>query len=92
MKPQHKDIAWLLLQPDHYMMITTNVRGKMIFKVYHGNKSPVQYFSEAQVRRYKSLFKVDHKNKMTLNLSKVRQLRGNNYLKKLYKKTRSDAN
>jgi hypothetical protein len=86
MTDKRKDLAWLLLQPHHYLVKTTNTTGRIVYKVYDRKKNPVQYFSVTDYKYFFWLFKKDHKNRMTLNLSRVRQLNGNNYLKVLYKK------
>lgn len=89
MTKHQKDIMWLMLQPDYYLIQSTNVRGRTIFKVYDSNHTPVQYFYGRQVKKFNALFKTDHKKRITLNLNLVRQLRGNTHLKTLYKKYRS---
>ena len=86
MTDQQKDLIWLLLQEDHYLVKTINSRGKEVYKVLEGRQIPVQYFTEADVKKVKDVLKSDSKKRMTLNLSAVRQLHGKNYVKMLYKK------
>ena len=86
MTDQQKDLIWLLLQEDHYLVKTINSRGKEVYKVLEGRQIPVQYFTEADVKKIKDVLKSDSKKRMTLNLSAVRQLHGKNYVKMLYKK------
>jgi hypothetical protein len=86
MTDQQKDLIWLLLQDDHYLIRTINARGKEVYKVLEGRQTPVQYFSEADVKKIKDVLKSDSRKRMTLNLSAVRQLHGKNYVKVLYKK------
>lgn len=86
MTDQQKDLIWLLLQEDHYLIKTINARGKEVYKVLEGRQIPVQYFTEADVKKVKDVLKSDSKKRMTLNLSAVRQLHGKNYVKMLYKK------
>ncbi|MEP6594697.1 MAG: hypothetical protein ABJA71_02075 [Ginsengibacter sp.] len=86
MTDQQKDLIWLLLQEDHYLVKTKNARGKEVYKVLEGRQIPVQYFTEADVKKVKDVLKSDSKKRMTLNLSAVRQLHGKNYVKMLYKK------
>jgi hypothetical protein len=88
MTKQQKDLIWLLLQENHYMVKTINAKGKEVYKILEGQQIPVQYFSEASVKKIKDFLKSDSKKRMTLNLSAVRQLHGKNYLKMLYKKNR----
>ena len=86
MTDQQKDLIWLLLQEDHYLVKTINARGKEVYKILEGRQIPVQYFTEADVKKVKDVLKSDSKKRMTLNLSAVRQLHGKNYVKMLYKK------
>ena len=86
MTDQQKDLIWLLLQEDHYLVKTINARGKEVYKILQGRQIPVQYFTEADVKKVKDVLKSDSKKRMTLNLSAVRQLHGKNYVKMLYKK------
>ena len=86
MTDQQKDLIWLLLQEDHYLVKTINSKGKEVYKVLEGRQIPVQYFTEADVKKVKDVLKSDSKKRMTLNLSAVRQLHGKNYLKMLYNK------
>ena len=86
MTDQQKDLIWLLLQEDHYLVKTINSRGKEVYKVLEGRQIPVQYFTEADVKKIRDVLKSDSKKRMTLNLSAVRQLHGKNYVKMLYKK------
>jgi hypothetical protein len=88
MTKKQKDLIWLLLQENHYMVKTINARGKEVYKVLEGRQIPVQYFTEANVKKIKDFLKSDSKKRMTLNLSAVRQLHGKNYLKMLYTKNR----
>jgi hypothetical protein len=86
MTDQQKDLIWLLLQEDHYLVKTINARGKKVYKILEGRQIPVQYFTEADVKKVKDVLKSDSKKRMTLNLSAVRRLHGKNYVKVLYKK------
>ncbi len=88
MTKQQKDLIWLLLQEDHYLVKSINAKGKEVYKILEGRQIPVQYFTEANVKKVKDFLKSDNKKRMTLNLSAVRQLHGKNYLKMLYKKNR----
>ncbi|MEO8763270.1 MAG: hypothetical protein ABI416_03245 [Ginsengibacter sp.] len=88
MTKKQKDLIWLLLQEDHYMLKTINAKGKEVYKVFEGRQIPVQYFSELNVKKIKDFLKTDSKKRMTLNLSAVRQLHGKNYIKMLYMKQR----
>ena len=87
MNKEQKDLIWLLLQQKHYMIKTINSRGREVYKILEGRQVPVQYFTEANVKKIKSVLKSDSKKRMTLNLNAVRQLHGKNYLKILYKKS-----
>ena len=86
MTDQQKDLIWLLLQEDHYLVKTINAKGKHVYKILEGRQTPVQYFTEAEVKKIKDILKSDSKKRMTLNLSEVRKLHGKNYVKMLYKK------
>lgn len=88
MTKQQKDLIWLLLQDNHYMIKTINARGKEVYKILEGRQIPVQYFTVANVKKIKDFLKSDSKKRMTLNLSAVRQLHGKNYIKMLYTKKR----
>ena len=88
MTKQQKDLIWLLLQEDHYLVKSINAKGKEVYKILEGRQTPVQYFTEANVKKVKDFLKSDSKKRMTLNLSAVRQLHGKNYLKMLYMKKR----
>ena len=88
MNKQQKDLIWLLLQEDHYLVKTINARGKEVYKILEGRQIPVQNFTEANVRKIKDFLKSDSKKRMTLNLNAVRSLHGKNYIKMLYTKKR----
>jgi hypothetical protein len=88
MTKKQKDLIWLLLQEDHYMVKTINARGKEVYKILQGRQIPVQYFTESNVKKIKDFLKSDSKKRMTLNLNAVRQLHGKNYIKMLYTKKR----
>ena len=88
MTKKQKDLIWLLLQEDHYMVKTINARGKEVYKILQGRQIPVQYFTESNVKKIKDFLKSDSKKRMTLNLSAVRHLHGKNYIKMLYTKKR----
>ena len=92
MTKKQKDLIWLLLQEDHYMVKTINAKGKEVYKVLQGRQVPVQYFSELNVKKIKDILKTDARKRMTLNLSAVRQLHGKNYIKMLYTKNRQLPN
>ena len=87
MTKEQKDLMWLLLQEKHYLVKTINSRGKEVYKILEGRQVPVQYFTEADVKKIKDVLKSDSKKRMTLNLNAVRRLHGRNYLKVLYKKS-----
>ncbi len=86
MTKEQKDLIWLLLQEKHYLVKSINSKGKEVYKILEGQQVPVQYFTEANVKKIKDLLKSDSKKRMTLNLNAVRRLHGKNYLKVLYKK------
>lgn len=88
MTKKQKDLIWLLLQENHYLVKTINARGKEVYKILEGRQIPVQYFTEANVKKIKDFLKSDSKKRMTLNLNEVRKLHGKNYLKMLYTKKR----
>lgn len=88
MNSKQKDLIWLLMQPDHYMIKTINANGKEVYKILEGRQIPVQYFTEITVRNIKNYLKIDGQKRMTLNLNEVRKLHGNNYIKIIYKKAR----
>ena len=88
MTKQQKDLIWLLLQENHYLVKSINARGKEVYKILEGRQIPVQYFTEANVKKIKDFLKTDSKKRMTLNLNAVRRLHGKNYLKMLYTKNR----
>ena len=88
MTKKQKDLIWLLLQENHYLVKTINARGKEVYKILEGRQIPVQYFTEANVKKIKDFLKSDNKRRMTLNLNAVRKLHGKNYIKMLYTKKR----
>lgn len=85
MSNNEKDLAWLLMQDHHYLIRSTNAKGKIVYKVMVGKQIPVRYFSEVTVRKLNPVLKCDAKKRMTINLAAVRQLNGNTFLKGLYK-------
>ncbi len=91
MTEQQKDLIWLLMQENHYMVKSINARGKHVYKILEGRQIPVQYFTEANVKTLQYVLKTDSKKRMTLNLNSVRQLHGKNYMKILYNKKRERA-
>ena len=56
-------------------------------KILREKQVPVQYFTETTVRKFYQVLKMGTHQRMRINLSLVRQLNGNNYIKKLYKAT-----
>ena len=54
MTDQQKDLIWLLLQEDHYLVKTINSRGKEVYKVLEGRQIPVQYFTEADMAKMRN--------------------------------------
>ena len=88
MTKEEKDLAWLLLQENHYLVRSINVSGKEVYKILRGKQIPIQYFTHATVRRFFHLLRPNSKNRFILNLNAVRQLNGNNYIKKLYQTQR----
>jgi hypothetical protein len=88
MNSKQKDLIWLLMQADHYIIKTINANGKEVYKILEGRQIPVQYFTEITVRNIKNYLKIDGQKRMTLNLNEVRKLHGNNYIKIIYKKAR----
>ena len=91
MTDKQKDLIWLLLQENHYLVKTLNAKGKEVYKVLEGRQVPVQYFTEKDVKKIHDILKTDNKKRMTLNLSAVRQLHGKSYAKMLYKKRQKTA-
>ncbi|MEO8412413.1 MAG: hypothetical protein ABI472_02090 [Ginsengibacter sp.] len=88
MTKKQKDLIWLLMQENHYMVKTINTRGKEVYKIFQGRQIPVRYFTELHVKGIRDLLKSDNKKRMTLNLNEVRKLHGKNYVKILYNKKR----
>lgn len=86
MTKEQKDLIWLLLQDNHYLVKTVNAKGREVYKILEKQQIPVQYFTEANVKKIKDILKTDSRKRMTLNLTAVRQLHGKNHLKVLYKK------
>lgn len=86
MTNNEKDLVWLLMQEQHYLVRSTNTKGKMVYKVMMGKQVPVRVFSEITVRKLDPFLKSDAKKRITINLTAVRQLNGNSYLKGVYRK------
>ena len=63
MTKQQKDLIWLLLQENHYLVKSINARGKEVYKILEGRQIPVQYFTEANVKKIKDFLKTDSEKK-----------------------------
>jgi hypothetical protein len=72
-----------------YLMVRDRkegVKGKLFrrFTLYRGNKNPVRIYYESSLAGILKLCKKDKNGAYTLNLTRVRQLRKNTYVKQLY--------
>lgn len=78
-----------------YLMRTINHSNTSGYKMYRDNMVPEFFITERSFKSlesnlYISLFKMDSKKRITLNLSGVRQLHGNHWIKKAYQKRRKN--
>ena len=74
-----------------YLMKRVNHKNVAGFKMYSGNMVPELFIPEKALKeelKY-DLFKTDAKQKITLNLSSIRRLHGNHWIKKLYKEQKA---
>lgn len=90
MKTDKKSIIKKLLN-GMYLLKRKNHKDVPGYKLYSGNMIPELFISEKNLRSLEasstySLFKKDSKERLTLNLSNVRRLHGNHWIKKAYKK------
>ena len=67
------------------------LKGKLRYKMFDATLSSVQYVTPRQIAKYLKVLAKDKNERIKINLNKVKQLNGNNYLKKLYKKRTSHA-
>lgn len=75
----------LLDKKDFYILPVTNGHGRAMFKMYSGNMNPEYYIRSKTYKKIRDLVKKDKRGRITLNLSLVRKLHGNNWIKKAYK-------
>ena len=90
MKLDKKSIVKNLLN-GMYLLKRKNHNDVPGYKIYSGNMVPESFITERQVRSLEktspySLFKKDAKERLTLNLSNIRRLHGNHWIKKVYRK------
>ena len=74
-----------------YLLKRNNHKDVPGYKLYSGNMVPELFVSEKFIRSLEQtspyqLFKKDPKERLTLNLSSIRRLHGNHWIKKAYKK------
>ena len=83
--------------PDIKTIFTHLLHGKFMarrhgnrhrYAVYDSIANPIYSVSDANYRKLAPLIKTDKKGRITLNLTKVRQLHGNEWLKKEYKSSK----
>lgn len=88
MTPLQKKLVRLLLA-GHYMVRATRHSGTPGWRVYDAQKvaTPLLSIGDRTARLYRiSLYKADKNLRYTLNLTAVRGLRGNHFIKAEYKK------
>ena len=85
MTPALRKLLIDLLGGQHYLKIWSSTNNSRSFKLYAGNMNPCRYVGYRTMKRIKDILKKDKHGRYTLNLSRVRQLHGNNMVKKLYK-------
>lgn len=76
-----------LLQPGNYMRRKPNHNLHRGFTLYCGNQIPMSWHSEVVIKPLLQ-FTREEKGIIQLNLSSIRQLHGNNRLKRIYKADR----
>lgn len=71
-----------------FLLPATNIVGAAGYKLYSGNMNPERFFHAATVNKsiYHVLKKDKHTGRLTLNLTKVRSLRKNSWIKQQYLK------
>jgi len=89
MTDDQKYLIEMLLDNKHYLIETTNHKGRNAWKLMNGVSNPVRYIRKGPMKRIKALLKKDKHHRHTLNLSLVRKLNGHNYIKKLYVKSKT---
>ena len=82
---EQKELVFALLRGDCYLRPKKSPNGKYSFMIYSGNQKPVKYVTDNAYKAVKEYVKKDKSGKITLNLTVVRQLHGNNHIKKQYK-------
>lgn len=90
MRTDKKSIIKKLLN-GMYLLKRNNHKDVPGYKLYSGNMVPELFVTERLIRTLEktspySLFKKDSKERLTLNLSSIRRLHGNHWIKKAYKK------
>jgi hypothetical protein len=68
-----------------YILPATNAHGRASYKMYSDNMNPQYYIKPRTFGTIRNLMKRDSRGRLTLNLSLVRQLHGNSWIKKAYK-------
>ena len=89
MKVNKKHVVKSLLD-GMYLMKRVNHAKVQGYKLYSGKMVPELFIPEKAINeelKY-NIFKTDAKQKMTLNLTIIRGLHGNHWIKKLYKQHR----
>lgn len=79
-----------------YLLKRKNHKGVPGYKLYSGNMIPELFFSDRTMRSLEAaspyaLFKKDSKERLTLNLSNVRRLHGNHWIKKAYRAVKKEV-
>jgi hypothetical protein len=75
------------LLKDKTKYIKNNGNGRRPYKMYAANVVPLYYIKKKEFQSINFLLKKDKKHRFTVNLSAVRQLHGNNKIKKAYKQS-----
>ncbi len=84
MTAAQKEFIKQMMIDGHYAL-PRQARGVQKLAIYKGNQVLVRQFITGTVKEFQDLFKKDSVGRITLNLTKVRQLHGGSWIKKLYK-------
>lgn len=80
---------WLITEligaSDTFLLRVRNNAGTECYKLYTGNMIPMRFVASKTFDPPCKFFKRDKKKRYTLNLSTIRTLHGNHWIKKLYK-------
>lgn len=89
MTANQKSLLRLLLESDHYLVMTMNHNGTRKYKLFQGNANPVRWVHPRTANFLDNYFKKNKKGIITLNLNLVRQAHGKSNIKTYYKQSKN---